>query len=298
MLKRPKIQSGYAWLSKLAAIAFTLLPTLSFSALAAPLVLSDVGAPTTAGAGVNIRAIWEDAGTVGGTGIDIVGVVTSATLTHTWVTNGARPSIESAGQDQIFIEWRIYQANTYDVATDLGGVLVPAEVLVQFNDVDGPANEQVYTEVCSGAVEFVRIDKNATTGKAFGTIAGRVDTFSVIGDQNYSSEPVSGLEVSYGTTSTFDIGRTADNNYFIRLDNPTYSAFDTLDFQCADFSAPVASDDREEGTYGDPTDIDITLNDTIAVDNDNPPNNNSEVASEFAKQTINLVAPGRNRADV
>ncbi len=183
MLKRPKIQSGYAWLSKLAAIAFTLLPTLSFSALAAPLVLSDVGAPTTAGAGVNIRAIWEDAGTVGGTGIDIVGVVTSATLTHTWVTNGARPSIESAGQDQIFIEWRIYQANTYDVATDLGGVLVPAEVLVQFNDVDGPANEQVYTEVCSGAVEFVRIDKNATTGKAFGTIAGRVDTFSVIGDQ-------------------------------------------------------------------------------------------------------------------
>ena len=276
----------------IALFASLFIPTFSHSAIAAPLILTDVGVPTTAGAGVNIRAIWEDAGTVGATGIDIVGVITSATLTHVWTTNGARPSIESTGQDQIFIEWRIYQANTYDVATDTGGVLVPAEVLVQFNDVDGPANEEVYTEVCSGDVEFVRINKNATTGKAFGTVAGRPDIFSIIGDQSYNSEPESGLEISFSTASTFDIGRTADSGFFIRLDNATYSSFDTLDFECADFSSPVANDDDEEGAYGTPTNVDILVNDTIAVDNNNPPYNNSQVASEFAKQSVNLVAPG------
>ena len=153
-------------------LAATALCSGSAVIAAPPLVINDVGAPSTAGSGQGERAVWTDAGTVGSTAIDIVGVVVVATIDHTWSTTGNRPSIVSAGQDNIFIEWRIYEAGTYDVATDTGGVPVIADIHVQINDIDGPSNEQVFLPVCRGEIESVRIDRSATTGRAFGTVAG------------------------------------------------------------------------------------------------------------------------------
>ncbi|WP_407492465.1 beta strand repeat-containing protein [Pseudooceanicola sp. MF1-13] len=266
---------------------------LGFAAPAAAqsLVLNNVGTPTQVGTGAGKRAIWTNAGTVGGTTIDLVAVLTTATLNHNFTTTNSRASITSVGQDNVFIDWRLYQAGTYDINTDTGGVPVIADVHVQINDVDGPNNERVFVPVCSGDVDWIRIDKSATTGRDFGTVAGQAETFSLIGDQNYASEPESGLEIRYSNTSTFTFGRTANNNFFIRVDSPTYSSFDTFDYQCADFVAPAASDDSEIGTPDTATSVSILLNDAIATANDNGPNNNSLTPSEFGLQTVSLTAP-------
>ncbi|MGE0499329.1 MAG: hypothetical protein AB7I79_08735 [Rhizobiaceae bacterium] len=262
------------------------------AAHADPLVINNVVAPITVGSGNGERGMWEDAGTVGGVTVDLVATINGASLDHNITTSGSRPSITSSGQDDIWIEWRIFQNNTYDINTNSGGVPVAADVHVQLNDIDGPNNERAYLPVCGGAIQWVRIDQDATTGKAFGTVDGRAETFSLIGDADYNSEPHSGVEVFYPNTSTFTFGRTANTPYFIRLDNPTYSAFDTFDFECADFTAPVANDDTGEGTLGDPLVIDILANDTIATANDNPPHNNSQAASEYGRQSVSLIAPG------
>lgn len=258
---------------------------------APPLTINNVGAPTQVGSGAGKRAIWTNAGTVGSETVDIVGVMTSATLNHNWTTTTNRPSITSIGQDNVLIEWRLYRAGTYNIATNSGGVPVVADIHVQFNDVDGPNNERVFAPVCAGDIKWVRIDASATTGRAFGTVAGQADIFSLIGDANYNNEPRSGLEIFYPDRSIFNMGRTASNGFLIRLDNPTYSAFTTLDYECADFNPPVAADDSREGVPGSPTVLNILNNDSFATQNNNATNNNSLLPSEFAKTSVNLTAP-------
>lgn len=272
-------------------LAATALGSSSAVLAAPPLVINDVAAPTTVGSGQGERAIWVNGGTVGGTTVDIVAVVTEANQDHNLQTVANRPAIRSTGQDNVFIEWRLYEAGTYDINTDTGGVPVVADIHVQVNDVDGPNNEQVFLPVCQGDIEFVRIDRNATTSRTFGTVAGRPDIFSLQGDQSYSNEPISGLEVILPDLPAFEMGRTANNNFFIRLDNPTYDEFDTLDFACADFTPPVAVDDSREGTPGLSTMVEILRNDSAATDNSNGPNNASLTESEFARASISLVAP-------
>ena len=274
------------WLAGASALA------ASTSAMAAPpLIINNVGAPTQVGSGQGKRAIWTNAGSVGGQTVDIVGVITTATLNHNWSTTSSRPSIVSVGQDDIQLEWRLYRAGTYDINNDTGGQTVVADIHVQVNDVDGPNNEEVFVPVCAGDVQWVRIDASATTGRAFGTVAGQPEIFSLIGDRNYNNQPASGLEIFYPDRSIFKMGRTANSGFLIRLDNPTYSAFDTLDFECADFAPPVAADDSQEGTPGNSTSINILNNDSNALENNNPTNNNSLAPSEFARDSVNLVPP-------
>ena len=274
------------WLAGVSALA-----TSTTAMAAPPLVISNVGAPTQAGSGQGKRAIWVNGGTVGADTVDIVGVITTATLNHNWTTTGNRPSITSVGQDNIMIEWRLYRAGTYNVATDSGGVPVTADVHVQINDVDGPNNERVFTPVCGGDVKWVRIDASATTGRAFGTVSAQPELFSLIGDANYNNEPRSGLEVFYPDRSVFKMGRTANSSFFIRLDNPSYSEFNTLDYECADFTPPVAVNDSKEGVPGSPTVLTILNNDSFATDNNNATNNNSLLPSEAARSSVNLIAP-------
>jgi uncharacterized repeat protein (TIGR01451 family) len=263
-----------------------LLAPFATAAVADPLVISNVGAPTQVGAGQGKRAIWTNAGTVGGQAIDIVATLTTATQNHNFTASGNRPSVTSVGQDNVWVEWRIFEAGTHDINTDSGGVPVAADVHVQLNDIDGPNNERAYIPACNSSVAWVRIDQAATTGRAFGTVAGVPEIFSVIGDQNYNSEPQSGVEILYPSTSTFTFGRTADNMYFIRLDNPSYDEFNTIDFQCADLKAPVAVADTGEGEPGDPVVINILDNDSAAT------NNPSGVPSEWARLSVNLATPG------
>ncbi len=280
-------RSRLALLTTAAVLALSATP-----AHAAPqLVINNVGAPTQVGTGQGKRAIWTNAGTVGSETVDIVGVLSTATLNHNWTTTGNRPSITSIGQDNVFIDWYLYKAGTYNITTGTGGVPVTADIHVQFNDVDGPNNERVFTEVCKGDIKWVRIDASATSGRAFGTVGARADVFSLIGDKNYNNEPISGLEVYWPDKNTFSMGRTANNGFLIRLDNPTYSAFTTLDYECADFRAPVAVDDSQEGTPGTPAVINILNNDSTATQNNNAPNNNTLAASEFGRSTVSLVAP-------
>lgn len=259
---------------------------------AAPLVVNDVGVATVVGTGAGKRAIWTNGGTVGATTVDIVATLTVASLDHDFTTTVLRPSITSTAQDTIWVTWRLFEAGSgYDINTDTGGTLVVADVHVQFNDVDGPNNEEVYVAACAGNVEWVRIDNAATTGRAFGTVGGVPNVFSLIGDASYSSEPRSGLEISYPNTSTFLMGRTADVGYFIRLDNPTYSTFNTIDYACADFISPVAVDDVAEGVPNVATVLPILNNDSAATANSNPPANNTLLPSEASMLSVSLVPP-------
>jgi Bacterial Ig domain/SdrD B-like domain/Domain of unknown function DUF11 len=288
-----KTATSLSRLSGLALFASVGLPSFVSMAYAAPLVLNNLGnvQPTTAGAGQGERALWANAGSVGGSAVDLVAVVTVATLDHTLGTYSGAPGVLSIGPDDIRVEWRLYQSGTYDVATNTGGTLVAADVHIQLNDIDGPANEELHMPVCEGKIDWIRIDRTATTGRAFGTVAGAPDIFSLIGDRNYNQEPISGLEVRYSNTSTFEFGRTANNGFLVRMANPTYSTFDTLDYQCADFAAPTAVDDTGSGATGAAVSVDILVNDAVATQNNNGPNNNSQVASEFGKTRVRLTTP-------
>jgi large repetitive protein len=265
----------------------------STSAMAAPplILVPSATAPTIVGTGQGKRAIWKNAGTVGGAQVDIVAVVTTATTNPTFESFNNYPTIFSVAQDNLWVDWKLYAANTYNVTTNTGGTPVVADVHVQFNDVDGPNNERAFVPVCSGEVQWIRIDASATTGRAFGTVAGRADIFSLIGDKNYNSEPESGLEIFYPNKSTFSMGRTANNGFRLIMGPPTYSAFATLDYECADFRAPVAVNDSKEGVPGTPTVLNILNNDSTATQNNNAPNNNTLAASEFGRSTVSLIAP-------
>ncbi|OAN80921.1 hypothetical protein A8B81_11890 [Sulfitobacter pontiacus] len=260
-------------------------------AYAQSLVINTVGNPTQAGENETRRAIWSNAGTVGGVSVDIVAEMIQATLNHNFVTVGGRPTISSVGQDEVFIRWSLYRTGTHNIGTNTGGVPVTADIFVQFNDVDGPNNERVFVPVCSGAVDFIRIDSTATTGRDFGTVSGRDETFTLIGDTSYNNEPESGLEIRYSNQSSFVMGRTANNGFVVRLDNPSYSAFETFDYECADFVPPVAEPDSDTGEPDQPLTFSILDNDSVATANDNGPNNASLAASEFGRQSVSLVPP-------
>lgn len=286
--------------SKVAMMSLLAISGSAFlSAAAQQLVINNVASgPTSVGSGLGERAIWSGAGTVGGATVDIVAEVIAGSADHSFSTTSSRPSVTSSGQDDVRLRWYLFAAGTYDVnfaVTDpanSGALPVTADIFIQINDVDGPNNEQLYMPVCDGTVDFVRIDKTATTGRAFGIVAGAPEIFSLIGDSNYSNEPISGLEVSYSSLSQFEFGRTADSGYLVRIDNPTYSAADTLDFQCADFSVPVAVGDNAVGVTGNTTALAILPNDVIATDNNNGPNNAHGLASEYAMANVSLVSPG------
>jgi large repetitive protein len=261
---------------------------------APPLVLNNLSAqPTQVGTGLGKRALYVGAGSVGGVTVDLVGTIVTSqnNLNHNFNLNLQKPNIESAGQDQIFVRWDIYRTGTYNVTTNSGGVAVTADVHVQYNDLDGPNNERAFVPVCSGDVQWVRIDAAATTGRAFGTVQGRVDILSVIGDKGYSSTPESGVEAFYPNVTSFLMGRTANSGFNLIINNPSYSAFSTLDYECADFKPPVAVNDSKEGIQGTPTVVNILNNDSLATLNNNGPNNNTLAPSEFARSSVSLVAP-------
>lgn len=263
----------------------------SGAAHADPLVINDVGLPTVVGSGQGKRAIWTNGGTVGATTVDIVAEIVTATLNHNPSTQNNRPAITSVGQDNIWIRWYLYQAGTYNINTDSGGVPQNADIHVQFNDADGPNNERVFVPVCAGDVAWLRIETSATTGRDFGVVGPYAETFSLIGDQDYNLEPESGVEVFYPDRSDFLMGRTADNNYYVRLDNPSYSSFTTYDYVCGDFVPPVANDDEREGTPGLPSIVSILDNDSNATANDNSSNNDDLLPSEYGKASVDMTPP-------
>lgn len=296
---RPFVQKISSSASKIAILAMLAGGGTAFhSATAQQLVINDTGTPTSVGTGLGKRAIWVGGGAVGGTSVDIVAEIIAGTLDHTFDSTANRPSVVSVGQDDMRVRWYLFQSGSYDVnfaVTDpanASATQVTADIFVQINDVDGPNNEQLFVPVCDGTVDFVRIDIAATTGRQFGTVAGLSEIFSLIGDANYNNEPVSGLEISYSSLSQFEFGRTADANYLVRLDNPTYTAANTLDFQCADFSVPVANPDAAAGITGNATSVSVLTNDVIATDNDNGPNNAHGTASEYAMANVSLIPPG------
>lgn len=284
------VRHSFSWL--LAAMIVAWLG-MAGSAVAQQLVFQPVGPPTVVGSGVGKRAIWRNAGTVGGQTVDIVGVLTNTTLDHQFGTGNNQIQITSVSQDPHFADFLIYEAGTYDINSNSGGVPVVADVFVQINDIDGPSNEQVYAQLCSGLIEYIRIDRSATTRRSFftGTSAVGSEIFILSGDQNYANQPESGLEIFYPQTSVFRFGRTANSRFLVRLGNPTYEEADTLDMSCADFRATNLTDDVKEQELGQPVTLNILFNDSVATENNNPPANDSEAPSRYALQAIDLVPP-------
>ena len=276
----------------LLAVLFALVK--SGGVRAQQLILNPTGAPTVVGNGIGKRGVWRDVGTVNGASVDIVGIMTLATRDHRFGTGNGQIMITSVGQDPHFADFYIYQAGTYDIFSNSGGVPVVADVEIQINDIDGPVNEQVYVNICDGTVEYVRVDRSATTYRGYieGPDANLgTEVFYLAGDQNYANQPVSGLEIFYPQTSKFSFGRTANNGFLVLLANPTYNVADTYELKCADFKAPVLQDDIKEQVLGDPVTVNILFNDSLATENDNAPANNSQQPSEYAMQAIDLIPP-------
>ncbi|HMF66289.1 MAG TPA: DUF1735 domain-containing protein, partial [Phyllobacterium sp.] len=145
------------------ALAFCLLFVMQMEAYAEKLVLVNLRAqPTSLGSGQGKRVVFSNAGTVGSVSVDLVAKVVTGVLDHNFAISGGRPSIFSAGLDTIWVDWYIYRAGTYKLATDSGGEPVAAEVMVQFNDIDGPNLEQLYIPLCAPPVQFARVAKAST----------------------------------------------------------------------------------------------------------------------------------------
>ncbi|MGH6860724.1 MAG: DUF7507 domain-containing protein, partial [Phyllobacterium sp.] len=247
---------------------------------------------TTKGSGATKIAVYPNAGKVGGVTVDLVAKVVQATLDPKFVVIHNRPAVESAGKDDVWIDWYIYEAGTYKLATDSGGVAVEAEVVVQFTDLDGPNNESLFVPVCAPPVEYVRINKTSTLGTKFGTVAGVKEVLSVVGDKDYDNTkiiPQSGAEVTYSTTSVFRIGRTASALYYVTLDDSGLSKSDSYDFKCSDFRMPVAIDDNRQGEIGVPVTIQLLDNDGV----DSATGTFSAVTppTDFAMASVNLLPP-------
>ena len=283
-------------LSRSAIVLFIVLlgSLLPSSALSQQLVLNAVGGPFVVGTGIGKRALWTNAGSVDGASVDIVAVMTYTTQNHTFATGNGQMQITSVSQDPHFVEFHIYQAGTYNINTNSGGVPVIADVTIQINDIDGPLNEQVYVPICDGSVEYVRVDRSATTYRGYieGPDANLgTEVFYLAGDRSYSNQPASGLEISYPQTSSFSFGRTANNGFLVRIANPTYDEAQTFDLQCGDFKAPLLQNDVKEQVLGDPVVQNILFNDSVSTENDNAPANDSLQPSEYAKQAIDLIPP-------
>ncbi|MCZ4367337.1 DUF11 domain-containing protein [Sulfitobacter dubius] len=275
---------------------WSLLPfaLLTKVAVAQQLILNPVAAPTVVGAGIGERALWRNAGTVGGVTVDIVGEMVFTGRDHVFATGNGQIQITSTGQDPHFMDFSLYEAGTHNISTNTGGVPVVADVFFQINDIDGPLNEQVYVNICDGTVEYVRVDRSATTYRGYieGPDANLgTEVFYLAGDRNYSNQPVSGLEIFYPQTSTFRFGRTANNGFLVRLANPTYDEAQTYDLKCGDFKAPVLQDDIKEQVLSEPVVVNILFNDSVATENNNAPANNSGQPSEYSKQAIDLIPP-------
>jgi hypothetical protein len=241
------------------------------------------------GTGQEKRALVRNAGTVGGTSVDLVAKIVVATLNHSFSTSQGRVTITSAGSDTIWVDWYIYRAGTYKLVTDSGGEPIAAEVMVQFNDLDGPDNERLFIPLCAPPVDFVRISKKSTLTREFGTVAGVPEVFSDIGDKQYLNQPVSGAEISYSTTSVFRMGRTARSNFIIRLDNPSYLQADSFDLKCSDFRDPAAKDDNLQAGSGSPAKLQILNNNGM-----NDPAGAFSVVTPvtgFTMASVNLVSP-------
>ena len=90
----------------LALLALRLIGSVA-PALAQSPTINNVGAPTQVGSAAGKRAIWTNGGTVGATTVDIVAVMTTATLDHNFTTTASRPSITAVRQDNAFINWTL-----------------------------------------------------------------------------------------------------------------------------------------------------------------------------------------------
>ncbi len=262
---------------------------------AAKLVFTDVttSSVTQMGVGQGKRTLYTKAGTVGGLSVDLVAKLVTATTNPSFGVMGSRISINSSGFDTIWVDWYIYKTGTYKLATDSGGEAVSAEVMVQFADIDGPNNEKLFIPLCAPPVEFVRISRQSTLTREFGTVAGVPEVFSDIGDKLYNSEPESGAEISYSTTSVFRMGRTAGAGYFIKLNNPSYLEANSFDLKCSDFREPAAVDDNQQADIGMPGVVQILNNDgiksSIGVFSVVSP------ATGFLMASVNLAARWSNR---
>ncbi|MBB3236294.1 putative repeat protein (TIGR01451 family) [Phyllobacterium endophyticum] len=276
------------------AVVFALIAATA-PASAAELKFNDLKQSdfSDATSGSNKRALFKNAGTVGGKNVDLVAKASTGTSANEFSVHNdlKKPGIASImgkGSAAIWADWYIYEAGTYNLATDKGGVAVEAEVFVQYNDLDGPNQERLFIELCAPPVEFVRISRQSTLPREFGTVAGVDSVFSAIGDKTYSNEPTSGAEVSYSKTSVFRMGRIGVNKLTVALDDHSYKESQSFDLKCSDMRKPAAKDDRKEAESGTPVTLHILENDgnelaggAFSV---------SSVTS-FAKGTVSLVLP-------
>jgi uncharacterized repeat protein (TIGR01451 family) len=272
-----------------------LLASMMAMAPAAELKFKDVEAKdlTAVTSGSAKRALFKNAGTVGGKNVDLVAKASTGTSAndfsvHKDLKKPGVASIVGKGSAAIWADWYIYETGTYNLATDKGGVPVEAEVFVQYNDLDGPNQERLFIELCAPPVEFVRISRQSTLPREFGTVAGVDSVFSAIGDKPYTGEATSGAEVSYSKTSVFRMGRIGVNQLTVALDDHSYKESQSFDLKCSDMRKPAAKDDRKEAESGTPVTLHILENDgnelaggAFSV---------SSVTS-FAKGTVSLVLP-------
>ena len=179
----------------------------------APLVISITGAPVLTGTtgtnamtglpegGVGYTALWANAGTVGGSAIDLrATVVALSASTVSFITQGDDASIVLNGGATVTIKWEIFAAGTSQTVVAVGSPNF------RITDIDGVAG-------VPGSRETVTPQLNGLTGYTIDSPTNLVVTTSgagvqVAGTQNQNNEPTSLTAFTWQNVSSWQVGYT------------------------------------------------------------------------------------------
>ncbi len=196
-----------------------LIDAPEWNGLMAPLTISTTALPTvtgstgmlgslgggsfTASGGVNLTAVWTNAGTIGSTVIDIRATVTSTTASSvSFYTIGDDPSVFLNGTGTATVKWEVFAADATHSLT-IAAIGSPNFQVADIDGVGGAPNTR----------ETVRPQLNGLTSYTVDSPTNLVTTVSasgvqVSGTQNQNNESTSLTRFSWQDVSTWSIDYT------------------------------------------------------------------------------------------
>ena len=192
------------------------IDALEWNGLLAPMVISASSAPvTTGGSGVGASGLWRDAGTIGGTSIDIKATVTSS-------TSGASTVFAISGNDlwlqitngTVTVRWEVFASGSNQTIRAVG------DPNFRIADIDGIDNNNS---------AFPTIEIEAVSPSLYGLTGYTLDSPSnleagvignnllVRGTRNQNSESTSLVAFDWTNVSAWDVTYTATSGQGTRF---------------------------------------------------------------------------------
>ena len=195
------------------AIEATTIAAADYDGLLAPLILSATTAPIVTGAGgVGTTIVWQNAGTIGSTIIDLHATITSNTsgvaptfgvATPDGIAPADDPYILLNAPGSVTLHWEIFQAGS----TTVRAVGTPT---FQTTDIDGIGGSPFTRETVSPSVYHLSSYTLDNPTNLIASISGT--QLNISGTQNQNAEPTSLASFTWANVSSWDLTYTLTPN--------------------------------------------------------------------------------------